>query len=476
MVFEDTKTYLDQDSLVQLRSYKYQSVDKSYLSYYILNPYWTWCAKFMPSWLAPNVITLLGIIAIYANVITILIYIPDLVGPGPSWIYYSFAAGIFFYQTMDNIDGKQARATGTSSPLGELFDHGIDSLNCCLGGLVQSACMGMGSSKNTAIVTFITCVAMYLSTWETYHTHVLYLGYLNGPTEGIIIAVIMMLISGAYGIQVWNNPISSVFSAPMQTLFSLFMGGSPYQVGQLPLKDLWVAFVFWGVLIGHVPVCLYNVYQYKRANKESFTATLPNLIPIVIASLSVYLWLWSPYSIILSDNHIVLFTLAMSLVFGRMTTTIILAHLTRQPFPYWSTPMTPLVIGAGLFRFFRWPSSATVIVDGVATASSSSNANKLFSYAAGKGAAMRLLARTISGPNNIKLEKLGSPETADLPLGQQTNYSFPINFELLYLWLFFAYLVLYFSVYARRVIKGITEFLGISAFTVKKPADLNKAM
>jgi phosphatidylglycerophosphate synthase len=28
------------------------------------------------------------------------------------------------YQTLDAVDGKQARRTGTSSPLGQLFDHG----------------------------------------------------------------------------------------------------------------------------------------------------------------------------------------------------------------------------------------------------------------------------------------------------------------------------------------------------------------
>lgn len=27
------------------------------------------------------------------------------------------------YSTMDNVDGKQARRTGTSSPLGELFEY-----------------------------------------------------------------------------------------------------------------------------------------------------------------------------------------------------------------------------------------------------------------------------------------------------------------------------------------------------------------
>ncbi len=29
---------------------------------------------------------------------------------------------------LDNMDGKQARRTGTSSPLGMMFDHGCDAL------------------------------------------------------------------------------------------------------------------------------------------------------------------------------------------------------------------------------------------------------------------------------------------------------------------------------------------------------------
>ena len=33
------------------------------------------------------------------------------------------------YQSLDAIDGKQARRTNTNTPLGELFDHGCDSLS-----------------------------------------------------------------------------------------------------------------------------------------------------------------------------------------------------------------------------------------------------------------------------------------------------------------------------------------------------------
>lgn len=47
----------------------------------------------------------------------------------PGWACYLCALGLFIYQSLDAIDGKQARRTGTSSPLGELFDHGCDSIS-----------------------------------------------------------------------------------------------------------------------------------------------------------------------------------------------------------------------------------------------------------------------------------------------------------------------------------------------------------
>lgn len=341
----------------------------------------------MPFWLAPNVITLLGILAIYINIATVLLYIPDLVGPGPSWIYFTFAAGLFFYQTMDNIDGKQARKTGTSSPLGELFDHGVDSLNCCLGGLVQSACMGMGSTKETALIAFITCVAMYFSTWETYHTHTLYLGYLNGPTEGILVATGFMLTSGIFGPGVWEVRV-----ADLVPIARHFFGS------EFTLKDFWILSAFLGVVVGHLPVCLFNVYRHKKRERtKDFLASLPQLLPIICLTVAVTSWLTSPNSIVLSENHIVLFALSMSLMFARVTTSIILAHLTRQPFPYWSTSMYPLFVGGVLFRFLSAP-----------------------------------------------------------------------TFELFYLWGYFVLDLIYFGVYASRVIDTFCRFLDINCFTIKK--------
>jgi ethanolaminephosphotransferase len=134
-----------------------------------------------------------------ANVIIIGIWLPDLGTEGPSWIYFSFAAGLWLYSTFDNVDGRQARRTGTSSPLGELFDHGCDAINCTYVALLQAAALGLGHSMSAAVLLFVTIVGFYFSTAEEYYTGVLYLGYVNGPTEGIIVTCLAFLWSGFKG-------------------------------------------------------------------------------------------------------------------------------------------------------------------------------------------------------------------------------------------------------------------------------------
>ena len=47
----------------------------------------------------------------------------------PAWVLVLAAIGLFVYQTLDACDGKQARRTGNSSSLGELFDHGCDAVS-----------------------------------------------------------------------------------------------------------------------------------------------------------------------------------------------------------------------------------------------------------------------------------------------------------------------------------------------------------
>jgi ethanolaminephosphotransferase len=85
---------------------------------------------------------------VFINFITMVMYDPGYLaekggaaGP-PNWMYYTcvftlslryatltrrccrWAVGLFIYQSLDAIDGKQARRTGMAGPLGEMFDHG----------------------------------------------------------------------------------------------------------------------------------------------------------------------------------------------------------------------------------------------------------------------------------------------------------------------------------------------------------------
>jgi hypothetical protein len=94
---------LSEDALVHLKSYKYSSVDESYISNYILKHYvrpqralslgmlrytglaneriqWNACVEFLPLWLAPNMVTLLGFFCIISNVIFLVIWQPEMNG------------------------------------------------------------------------------------------------------------------------------------------------------------------------------------------------------------------------------------------------------------------------------------------------------------------------------------------------------------------------------------------------------------
>ncbi|KAH0539088.1 hypothetical protein FGG08_004326 [Glutinoglossum americanum] len=273
---------------------------------------------------------------------------------------------------MDNVDGKQARRTGTSSGLGELFDHGIDSLNCTLASLCETAAMGLGASKAGIFTALIPCLPMFFSTWETYHTHTLYLGYFNGPTgtclpcfslllhlriglltfeaEGLILACAIMITSGYYGPKTWTYRITDLV-------------GHPELFGDYSVRDLWVPILSGTFLFVHLPFCVYNVIQARRRSRLPVAPVFLEWTPIVVFTLSIGSWLYSPYSTLMRENRLVLFCLTMSFVFGRMTTKIILAHLTRQPFPYWTVMLAPLIGGAflgNLPRFGMNAVSATV--------------------------------------------------------------------------------------------------------------------
>lgn len=140
-----------------------------------LTPFWNFAVTLMPMWLAPNLITLFSLLhgtspydtvpgqidlmaprtnsqrslfrlfmLCLCHLHTRLLHVcltpappfpgvvgcallfyhcPTLTEAAPSWVYLVYAWTLFMYQTLDAIDGKQARRTGSSSPLGQAGDN-----------------------------------------------------------------------------------------------------------------------------------------------------------------------------------------------------------------------------------------------------------------------------------------------------------------------------------------------------------------
>lgn len=145
-----------------------------------------------------------------------------------------------------------------------------------------------------------------------------------------------MLISAYFGPQVWKTPINSLVEVPNAL--------EPY-ADRTP-RDLWVPIILLAFFTAHLPSCVINVARARRANNLPLAPAFLEWTPMILYTASACAWVSSPHSILLRDNHLILFCLSQSFVFGRMTTKIILAHLTRQPFPYWTILIWPLVGGA----------------------------------------------------------------------------------------------------------------------------------
>ena len=124
---------------------------------------------------------------------------------------HMFANGVFVLQ----VDGSQARRTGQSGPLGELFDHGVDALNTSLEVLLFAATMRLGQGWRTVMVLFGSLLTFYVQTWDEYHTKTLTLGLISGPVEGILTLCIVYAVTAVKGGGwYWQQSVLEVMGIP----------------------------------------------------------------------------------------------------------------------------------------------------------------------------------------------------------------------------------------------------------------------
>lgn len=160
--------------------------------------------------------------------------------PIPRWVWAMAAINIFLAYTLDGIDGKQARRIGLSGPLGELFDHGLDSYTAVLIPVCLYSIFGRTTASVPPIrfyyVVWTILFSFHASHWEKYNTGVLYLPW--GYDLGMWGSTIMFMLTFIFGAEVWKK----------QLPFGLMPG------------DFMEALLHVSAL-GNIPITLYNIYR-----------------------------------------------------------------------------------------------------------------------------------------------------------------------------------------------------------------------
>ena len=322
-------------------------------------------------WMAPNLITMLGFVFVFSSYLLMLVYgglDHDSLDPNykemPSWIFFVFSASIWLYSTFDNVDGKQARRTNSSSPLGELFDHGIDALNCTIGSFLQACVLGYGKTYGLFFVIVLACGNFFIATWETYYTGQLYLGFANGPTEGIIISCVTMIISGIYGVKFWIKPMTDFVDFAM--LKSLT--ANPWietlltQLQSMHLRDFMLATMIVLAFLTQIPGSLQRVWTATgKSEKHNRLEAYLNLLPYLILLLSAKQWVNEPSSVVQPD-YMISFMLCFGLTSAKIIvsitnkTMIILAHVTHSEYPVTTNQVFPFIAGALMVNWHNFSS------------------------------------------------------------------------------------------------------------------------
>ncbi|XP_077408067.1 ethanolaminephosphotransferase 1 [Vanacampus margaritifer] len=326
--------YVTPEQLAGFDRYKYSAVDSNPLSVYVMHPFWNFVVKFLPKWLAPNLITFTGFMFLVVNFLMLAFYDYDFnasaVGHAhvPSWVWVTAGIFNFLAYTLDGVDGKQARRTNSSTPLGELFDHGLDSWACIFFVATVYSIFGRGDTGvSVATLYYILWVVLFsfiLSHWEKYNTGVLFLPW--GYDISQVTISLVYVVTAVVGVETWYQPV--LFDFLYRDLFSFMIVACSFMVT--------------------LPMSLYNVLRAYRSDSlkhgRVYEAFLPFLSPVLFFVLSTVWVLFSPSNILELQPR--LYFLMVGTAFSNVTCKLIVCQMSNtrcQALSWLLLPMAAVV-------------------------------------------------------------------------------------------------------------------------------------
>ncbi|XP_046748668.1 cholinephosphotransferase 1 isoform X1 [Diprion similis] len=310
---------LSPGQLKRLNEHKYSCTSVSLMDPF-LQPWWNWLVSKVPLWLAPNAITVLGLAV---NILTTLIlvwYSPDAKTEAPRWACLLCALGLFVYQSLDAIDGKQARRTGTQSPLGELFDHGCDSISTVF--VALSACIAVQLGYYPTWMFFQCFCAMtlfYCAHWQTYVSGTLRFGKVD-VTEAQFTIMGIHIISGIFGPSIWMTEIPYINGFELKYLIAVM-------TVVCALANLYSMFSV--IFTGGVG---------KNGSTVAGTSVLSPIIPFSFVVVPAFI-IYRKSAENVYENHPALYILAFGMVAAKVTNRLVVAHMTKNEMQYLDTAL-----------------------------------------------------------------------------------------------------------------------------------------
>ncbi|XP_014612038.1 PREDICTED: choline/ethanolaminephosphotransferase 1 isoform X6 [Polistes canadensis] len=305
---------LSPGQLKRLSEHKYSCTTNSLLDAF-LQPWWDWLVSKVPLWLAPNLITVLGLIVNIVTTLILVYYSPDAKVEAPRWACFLCALGLFIYQSLDAIDGKQARRTGTSTPLGELFDHGCDSISTVF--VALSACIAVQLGYYPTWMFFQCFCAMtlfYCAHWQTYVSGSLRFGKVD-VTEAQFTIIGIHLISAIFGPRIWMMEIPYIDGFLLKYLIGVM-------TVVCALANLYS--IFSVIFTGGVG---------KNGSTVAGTSVLSPIIPFSFVVVPAFI-IYRKSAEHVYENHPALYILAFGMVAAKVTNRLVVAHMTKNEMQY----------------------------------------------------------------------------------------------------------------------------------------------
>ncbi|KAF4041959.1 CDP-alcohol phosphatidyltransferase [Phytophthora infestans] len=304
--------YVTEDGVKRILTYHYSGSDASLLYSNVISPLAQWLVDHVLSpRLAPNAITIGALSLVILSHVIMLWYSPNMVEEAPRWVYANAGFSLLFYQVLDVADGKQARKTGNSSPLGLLFDHGCDALNVVVSACTFASTLVLGPTYWSLLMFLAPAMVFFMATWEEYYTGTLALPTVNGPNEGLLFIYSVYIGTAIVGPNVWTQP---------NIVFPQLNNGHVVVLGSLTTG---IAQCVFSAVIA--------IRSMERKAKDG-AAALFGITPFVALVLLSGLWvLWSPSDVFTDHPRLLIWT--VGLLFAKMVMHMMLSHMCDEP--YW---------------------------------------------------------------------------------------------------------------------------------------------